>query len=175
MLLDSDINKKTILEKDRHGQLPINISRQTNAPNEVIQLLLDTANDKKLILRMTNKNGKLPIDYACQVGGPIEVLERMSMMDDLEKKEADFMQEQNNLDRLTQSVTSCTVCLEENIPVLAENTRCGHRLCKKCALEMEWGDKKHAEHPTNRICLFVSGVCPECRRGWQVHECDYRW
>ncbi len=88
----------------------------------------------------------------------------MNSLEDLEKKEKDFMQEQNNLDRLTQSVTLCTVCLEENIPVLAENTKCGHRLCKKCALEIEWGDKIHAVHPTDPICLFVSGVCPVCRR-----------
>jgi hypothetical protein len=40
VLLDSDIDKKTIVEKDNDGQLPIHCACDAEAPLEVLQLLL---------------------------------------------------------------------------------------------------------------------------------------
>ncbi len=49
MLLDNDTDKRTSLEKDDCGRLPIHLACYSKAPVEVIQLLLDSDTDKKSI------------------------------------------------------------------------------------------------------------------------------
>jgi ankyrin repeat protein len=73
LLLDSDIEKKTILEKDDRGYLPIHYACFLIAPVEVIQLLLDSDSDKRTILQKDDY-GQLPIHLACNKDAHVEMI-----------------------------------------------------------------------------------------------------
>jgi hypothetical protein len=65
--------------------------------------------------------------------------------------------------KMTKFEEKCPICLDDEVPILAENIACGHRLCKSCAIKMEHGDKAlQMRDMMEMICLTLSGVCPMC-------------
>jgi ankyrin repeat protein len=75
LLLDSDTDKQSILERIHDGRLPIHCACRANAPVEVIQLLLDSDDsDNKKSLLEEDYNGWLPIHRACDADTSIEVI-----------------------------------------------------------------------------------------------------
>ena len=84
LLLDHDIDKKTIAMKDYAGDLPIHRACYCNAPVEVVQLLLTNDIEKKTIMEK-NRYGTLPIHYACSNDIPVKAV-RLLLEHDVDKK-----------------------------------------------------------------------------------------
>ena len=64
-------------------------------------------------------------------------------------------------------MVKCEICYNTDTPIMAENTTCGHHLCKDCAIMLEQGvleDGKKVEvvAPTQDVCLINAGMCPFC-------------
>jgi ankyrin repeat protein len=80
LLLDSDTDKRMILEKGWYGRLALHFACSCNAPAEVIQLLLDSDTEKKSIIEKDNGRN-LPIHFACEAGAveAIQVLLQASI------------------------------------------------------------------------------------------------
>jgi ankyrin repeat protein len=87
MLLDIDTKKRTILEIDDYGRLPIHWACYSKAPIEVIQLLLDSDTEKRTMKQRTvdSSSGLLPIHYACLAGASAEVIQLL-LDSDTDKK-----------------------------------------------------------------------------------------
>ena len=59
------------------------------------------------------------------------------------------------------------ICYNTDIPILVENTTCGHRVCKDCAIVLERGvlengNKMEVVAPPQEVCLVNAGICAIC-------------